>query len=40
MRKIIFLLLMIADTMFAQTADSLFVTANNLYKKGKVEQAI
>ena len=26
--------------MFAQTADSLFVRANNLYKEGKIEQAI
>jgi tetratricopeptide (TPR) repeat protein len=40
MRKVIFLLLMIANTMVAQTADSLFVRANNLYKEGKIEQAI
>jgi tetratricopeptide (TPR) repeat protein len=40
MRKVIFLLLMIANTMVAQTADSLFVSANNLYKEGKIEQAI
>jgi tetratricopeptide (TPR) repeat protein len=40
MRKVIFLLLMIANTMVAQTADSLFVKANNFYKEGKIEQAI
>jgi tetratricopeptide (TPR) repeat protein len=41
MRKVIFLLLIIANTtIVAQTADSLFVTANNLYKEGKIEQAI
>lgn len=40
MKKIVFLFLIIANSLTAQNADSLFETANNLYKEGKIEQAI
>lgn len=41
MRKLLFLLLMtIANSLFSQSVDSLFVTANNLYKNEKFEEAI
>jgi len=40
MKKIVFLFLIIASSLTAQNADSLFETANNLYKEGKIEQAI
>ncbi len=40
MKKILFLLLIIANATIAQNVDSLFVSANNLYKNGKFEEAI
>ena len=40
MKKIVFLLLIIANSMAAQNADSLFVAANKLYKNEKFEEAI
>ncbi|MEE9406447.1 MAG: tetratricopeptide repeat protein [Polaribacter sp.] len=40
MKKIVFLFLIICNFTSAQTADSLFVTANNLYKNGQFEEAI
>ncbi|PWG05985.1 SH3 domain-containing protein [Polaribacter aquimarinus] len=40
MRKVLFLLLIIASQVTAQSLDSLFVSANELYKKGKFEEAI
>ena len=40
MKRILFLLMIIANTVTAQNVDSLFVTANNLYKNGKFEEAI
>ena len=40
MKKILFLLLIIANSVAAQSVDSLFVAANNLYKNGKFEEAI
>lgn len=40
MKKILFLLLIIANSVTAQNADSLFVSANNLYKVGKYTEAI
>ena len=40
MKKIVFLLLIIASSVTAQNVDSLFVSANSLYKNGKVEAAI
>ncbi|MGB0880354.1 MAG: tetratricopeptide repeat protein [Polaribacter sp.] len=35
-----FILLFITNAVFSQTADSLFVMANNFYKEGNIEQAI
>ena len=40
MKKVLFLLLIIANQVTAQNVDSLFVSANNLYKNGKFEEAI
>ncbi|MGY0407223.1 MAG: tetratricopeptide repeat protein [Polaribacter sp.] len=40
MKKIVFLLLMIAQFSIAQNVDSLFVSANNLYRNGQFEKAI
>ena len=40
MKKILFLLLIIANSVIAQDADSLFVSANNLYKVEKYTEAI
>ena len=40
MKKIVFLFLMVANFANAQTSSNLFETANNLYKEGKIEQAI
>jgi len=40
MKRILFLLLIITNLVNAQNVDSLFVTANNLYKAGKFEDAI
>ena len=40
MKKIVFLLLIIASYTSAQNADSLFVSANGLYKNGKFKEAI
>ncbi|AUC86703.1 hypothetical protein CW731_10180 [Polaribacter sp. ALD11] len=40
MKKILFLLLMIAYSVTAQNADSLFTSANELYKNGAFEKAI
>ena len=40
MKKILFLMLIIANSVTAQNADSLFVSANNLYKNGAFEKAI
>ncbi|MCI2229973.1 SH3 domain-containing protein [Polaribacter sp. MSW13] len=40
MKKIVFLFLMIASSITAQSVDSLFTTANNLYKNGEFEKAI
>lgn len=40
MKRILFLLLIITNFVTAQNVDSLFVTANNLYKEGKFEEAI
>ena len=40
MKKIVFLLLIIANSVIAQNVDSLFTSANNLYKNGKLEEAI
>ncbi len=40
MKKIIFLFLIIANSITAQNVDNLFVTANNLYKNAKYEEAI
>ena len=40
MKKILFLLLIIANSVTAQNVDSLFVSANNLYKNGKFNEAI
>jgi len=40
MKKILFLLLIISNSITAQSVDSLFVSANNLYKDGKFEDAI
>ena len=40
MKKIFFLLLIIANSVTAQNVDSLFVSANNLYKNGKFSEAI
>jgi len=40
MKKLFFLLLIIANSVTAQNVDSLFVSANNLYKNGKFSEAI
>ncbi|WP_405610728.1 tetratricopeptide repeat protein [Polaribacter sp. Asnod1-A03] len=40
MKKLLFLLFIIAGTVTAQNADSLFDSANNLYKNEKFEEAI
>ncbi|MCL7752413.1 tetratricopeptide repeat protein [Polaribacter sp. Z022] len=40
MKRILFLLLIIANSVTAQNVDSLFVSANNLYKNGKFQKAI
>jgi tetratricopeptide (TPR) repeat protein len=40
MKKILFLLLIIANTISAQNADELFSSANDLYKNEKFEKAI
>ncbi|MDN3618310.1 tetratricopeptide repeat protein [Polaribacter undariae] len=40
MKRIFFLLLIIANSVTAQNVDSLFVSANNLYKDGKFSEAI
>ena len=40
MKRILFLLLIITNSVSAQNVDSLFVNANNLYKTGKFEEAI
>lgn len=40
MKKILFLLLMIANSISAQNVDSLFVSANKLYRNGAFEKAI
>ena len=40
MKKIFFLLLVIANSVTAENVDSLFVSANNLYKTNKFEAAI
>ncbi|WP_298878159.1 tetratricopeptide repeat protein [uncultured Polaribacter sp.] len=40
MKRILFLLLIIANSVTAQNVDSLFVSANNLYKNGKFQEAI
>lgn len=40
MKKLFFLLLIIANSVTAQNVDSLFVSANNLYKNGKFSDAI
>ncbi|MGB0891860.1 MAG: tetratricopeptide repeat protein [Flavobacteriaceae bacterium] len=40
MKRIFLLLLIISSSVTAQNVDSLFVSANNLYKNGKFEEAI
>ena len=40
MKKILFLILFIANTISAQSVDDLFSSANDLYKNEKFEQAI
>ncbi len=40
MKKLLFIFLFIANTLTAQEVDSLFTTANDLYKNGKLEEAI
>jgi hypothetical protein len=40
MKKILFLVLIIANTISAQNADDLFSSANDLYKNEKFEKAI
>ena len=40
MKKILFLLLVIANSISGQNADSLFVSANELYRNGAFEEAI
>ena len=40
MKKIFFLLLMIANSVVAQNTDDLFKSANDLYKNEKLEEAI
>ncbi|QOD59710.1 tetratricopeptide repeat protein [Polaribacter haliotis] len=40
MKKILFLFLIIASSVNAQNVDSLFVSANELYKNGQFEEAI
>ena len=40
MKNILFLLLVIANSMSGQNADSLFVSANELYRNGAYEEAI
>lgn len=40
MKRILFLLLIIANSITAQNVDNLFTSANNLYKNGKFEEAI
>ena len=40
MKKIVFLLWIVANSIAAQNADSLFVKANNFYKSGEFETAI
>ncbi len=41
MKKVVFLLLiMVANSLFSQNVDSLFVAANELYKNGNFEEAI
>ncbi|AOW18047.1 hypothetical protein LPB03_11545 [Polaribacter vadi] len=40
MKKVLFLLLIIANSVVAQNAESLFSTANDLYKNNKYEEAI
>lgn len=40
MKKILFIFLLIANTLFSQEVDSLFSSANNLYKNGQFEEAI
>ncbi|WP_299014695.1 tetratricopeptide repeat protein [uncultured Polaribacter sp.] len=40
MKKLLFLLLIIAHSVTGQHVDSLFVTANTLYKNGELEKAI
>ncbi|PQJ75602.1 SH3 domain-containing protein [Polaribacter gangjinensis] len=40
MKKIIFLLLMFANTLFAQNIDDIFYSANDFYKNEKFEKAI
>jgi tetratricopeptide (TPR) repeat protein len=40
MKKVFFLLLLISQTLIAQNADSLFVSANEMYRNGAFEEAI
>ncbi|MGJ8744335.1 tetratricopeptide repeat protein [Polaribacter sp.] len=40
MKKIVFLFLLIANAITAQNVDSLFSSANELYKKDRIEEAI
>ncbi len=40
MKNILFLLLLIANTLTAQNVDTLFVSANELYRNGAFEEAI
>ncbi|MFQ3305049.1 MAG: tetratricopeptide (TPR) repeat protein [Polaribacter sp.] len=40
MKKVFFLLLLISQTLIAQNVDSLFVSANEMYKNGSFEEAI
>lgn len=40
MKKLLFIFLFIANTLTAQEVDSLFTTANDLYKNAKLEEAI
>jgi len=40
MKKIVILLLFVSNTLLAQSVQSLFTTANNLYKEGKYAEAV
>lgn len=40
MKRILFLLLIVTNVVTAQSVDSLFTAANNLYKEGKFEEAV